>query len=431
MAGSPPPAGRRQLRERTLAHPERWFAAGTFFILLVAALKLASAFFLPVIASALLALLLAPPVRWLSKRGMPAGAAAAIVMLSLVVVTGALMFSLARPAAAWLARAPATIVQAEDKLQKIAAPFINLQRTAAKVQEAATAGADSSKTTTTKVEMAPPGLLSNVPGTTVGFFGAVSTVLFLTFFLLAAGERFSEKLGDIMPERYRRQMIDGLRDMQAQMSRYLSTSAMIRASLGFATWLLLKLVGLPNPALFGVVAAVLNFIPYLGSLAMLLIIGVASLVTFDTTSQVLLTMGAFFTLSLVEGNVVTPLLLGHRLPLNAVAIFVGLLFWGWIWGHYRSGACGAAHRAGQGDSRPGQAARAPGGHPGQLTSSFDGLGSVHHNGSHHCRVQRPRSRQTVPAVGPVSSDCAIRRSARTGCSSLHGGISGRIWRPLL
>ena len=326
------PASPHTLRERTLAHPERWFAAGTFFILLVAALKLASAFFLPVIASALLALLLAPAVRWQSKRGIPAVVAAGLVITGLVVVVGTAMFSLARPAAAWLAGAPETIAQAQDKIQRIAAPLYNLQRNVAKVQEATATPTGAGGKKPTKVEMAPAGMLSKVPGTTLGFFGAVSTVLFLTFFLLAGGERFGEKLGDIMPERCRRQMIDGLRDMQAQMSRYLSTSAMIRAGLGLATWGVLKLVGLPNPALFGVVAAVLNFIPYLGSLAMLLIIGVASLVTFDTTQQALVAMGAFFVLSVVEGNVVTPLLLGHRLPLNAVAIFVGLLFWGWIWG---------------------------------------------------------------------------------------------------
>ena len=320
------------LRERAFAHPERWFSAGTFFVLLVTALKLASAFFLPVVASALLALLLAPPVRWLSRRGLPAGLAAGLVISGLVVVVSAGIFSLARPAAAWLARAPETMEQAQERIQKLARPLYNLQRTAAKVEEATSAPASDGSRKPTKVEVAPAGIFSKLPGTTVGFLGAVSTVLFLTFFLLAAGERFSEKLGDIMPERFRRQMIDGLRDMQLQMSRYLSTSAMIRVSLGLATWGVLKLVGLPNPALFGVTAAILNFIPYLGSLAMLLIIGLASLVTFDTTQPALIAMGAFFVLSLVEGNVVTPLLLGHRLPLNAVAVFVGLLFWSWVWG---------------------------------------------------------------------------------------------------
>ncbi|MGH7523919.1 MAG: AI-2E family transporter [Gemmatimonadales bacterium] len=320
------------MRERAFAHPERWFSAGTFLILLVAALKLASAFFLPVVASALLALLLAPPVRWMSRRGLPPGAAAGLVVASVVVVTALSVFSLARPAAAWLARAPSTLEQVQEKLRRIARPLYTLQRTAAQVQEATANPAPDEAHKATKVEMAPAGLFSGLPGTTIGFLGAVSTVVFLTFFLLAAGERFSEKLGDIMPERYRRQMIDGLHDMQAQMSRYLSTSALIRIGLGVATWALLSLVGLPSPALFGVVAGILNFIPYLGSLATLVLIAVASLVSFDTTQPVVLASVGFLVLSVLEGNVVTPMLLGHRLPLNAVAIFVGLLFWSWVWG---------------------------------------------------------------------------------------------------
>jgi predicted PurR-regulated permease PerM len=328
----PTTTARRTLRERTLTHPENWFSAGIFVILLVAALKLASAFFLPVVASALIALLLAPPVRWLSKHHVPAGLAAALVIVGVVVVVGISVASLARPAAAWLNSGPETFARAGEKLQRLAEPLYNLQRTAARVQAATASPQPDGISQPTKVEVTTNGMLSKVSGTTLGVFGAVATVLFLTYFLLAAGERFSEQLGDIMPERHRRRMIDGLRDMQAQMSRYLAASALIRVSLGVATWACLKIIGLPNPALWGVVAAVLNFIPYLGPFAAMLIIGVAALVFFDTTGPVLYCVGAVFIIGLIEGNVATPLLLGHRLPLNVVAIFLGLLFWGWIWG---------------------------------------------------------------------------------------------------
>lgn len=332
MTSTTSPTTRRTIPERTLSRPQNWFAAGTFLILAVAALKLASAFFLPVVASALFALLLAPPVRWLSRRRVPAGLAAALVLTGVVVAVSASIATLARPAAKWLNDAPETLEVARAKIQKLAAPLYSLQRTAATVQ-AATAGPQSpGARLPTKVEVTGAGLLSRVSGTTIGVVAAIATVLFLTYFLLASGQRFSEQLGDIMPERYRRQMIDGLRDMQAQMSRYLSTSVLIRVTLGIAVWGSLKAIGLSNPALWGVVAAVLNFIPYLGSLATLIIVGVAALVGFDTTDKVLYSIGAVFVIGIVEGNVVTPMLLGHRLPLNVVAIFVGLLFWGWIWG---------------------------------------------------------------------------------------------------
>ena len=320
---------RRTLRERTRASPERWFSAGTFLILLVAALKLASAFFLPVVASALFALLLAPPVRWLSRHRVPAGLAAALVILGVLVVVSASVASLARPAAAWLNDAPETLVLARKKIEHLAAPLYNLQRTA---QATTAIPASTGTKAPTKVEVASDGLLSRVSGTTVGVFGAMATVLFLTYFLLAAGARFSEQLGDIMPDKFRREVIDGLRDMQTQMSRYLSASVLIRISLGVAVWGSLSLIGLPNAALWGVVAAVLNFIPYLGAFAGMLIIGVAALVFFDTTDRVLYCVGAVFVIGMIEGNIVTPMLLGHRLPLNVVAIFVGLIFWGWVWG---------------------------------------------------------------------------------------------------
>ncbi|HEY3933345.1 MAG TPA: AI-2E family transporter [Gemmatimonadales bacterium] len=324
-------AARRHVRERLLRDPVRWMLGGIFLILVMAVLRLASAFFLPVFASALLALLLAPPVRWLIERRVPAGVAAGLVVVAVVIVAIAAIVSLARPAASWLSRAPETLEQVQRRVQQIAVPLHNLQRTAAKMQEV-TSSPTTPGDVRAKVEVAPPGVLSTIPGTTIGVAGAASSVIFLTFFLLAAGERFRQKLGDIMPERYRREMVDGLRDLQTQMSRYLSTSVLIHVSLGTATWASLKLIGLPNPALWGALAAILNFIPYLGSLAMLAVIGVMSLATFDDTRRVLLAVGSFLVISVLEGNVITPLLLGHRLPLNAVAIFLGLLFWGWIWG---------------------------------------------------------------------------------------------------
>jgi predicted PurR-regulated permease PerM len=330
MAAVTHPAPQRRLRERALHQPRGWMLAGILVILIMAVLRLASAFFLPVFASALLALLLAPPVRWLIQRRVPAGLAAGMIVIAVVLVTTTVIVSLARPAASWLARAPSTLEQVQHRLQEIATPLHNLQRTAAKVQEVTSSPTPGD--VRAKVEVAPPGVLSSVPGTTVGVLGAISSVIFLTFFLLAAGERFRQKLGDIMPERYRREMVDGLRDLQTQMSRYLSTSVLIHVSLGTATWAVLKVIGLPNPALWGALAAILNFIPYLGSLAMLAVIGVMSLATFDDTRHVLYAVGAFLVISVLEGNVITPFLLGHRLPLNAVAIFLGLLFWGWIWG---------------------------------------------------------------------------------------------------
>jgi len=89
---------------------------------------------------------------------------------------------------------------------------------------------------------------------------------------------------------------------------------------------------MPNPALWGALVVLLEFIPYLGALAMVVILGVSALTTFDSIGHALLVPASFLLVNLIQGNLVSPLLLGHRLSLNPVALFIGLAFWFWIWG---------------------------------------------------------------------------------------------------
>jgi predicted PurR-regulated permease PerM len=90
--------------------------------------------------------------------------------------------------------------------------------------------------------------------------------------------------------------------------------------------------GMPNPALWGALVVLLEFIPYLGALTMVVILAVAALTTFDSVGHALLVPASFLVINLIQGNVVSPLVMGHRLSLNPVALFIGLAFWFWIWG---------------------------------------------------------------------------------------------------
>src|SRR5687768_5823643 len=99
-----------------------------------------------------------------------------------------------------------------------------------------------------------------------------------------------------------------------------------------ATWGLLAAIGIPNPILWGFVAGVLNYIPYLGALVTVILIGVVSLASFDGTEHVVLACGGFLLLDLVKGNLLSPMVIGRKMPLNTAAVFVSLLFWGWVWG---------------------------------------------------------------------------------------------------
>jgi predicted PurR-regulated permease PerM len=123
-----------------------------------------------------------------------------------------------------------------------------------------------------------------------------------------------------------------LTEIEVQMSRYVLINTLTSVGVGLATWALLAVVGLPNALLWGVAAFLLNFIPYAGALVTVVLVGAAGLAAFDGTGQVLLVMGGCAAINLIEGNLVTPHLMGKALPLNPVAIFLSLLYWGWVWG---------------------------------------------------------------------------------------------------
>jgi predicted PurR-regulated permease PerM len=308
----------------------RWANIGLFLLALIAALRVGSSLVLPVLLSGLLALTLAPVVAWLVRRRLPAGLAAGLVMLAVVGTTASVVVMLSGPAADWLEQAPQTLTQAQRKIRKLTKPIEQLQQTAQKVEEVAQGATNPSRRST--AQSPPGGLFQKLSGTTAAFVGALATVIFLTFFLLATAGRFRDKLDGMIPDRHRAGFAEVITEMQQQMSRYLTLSTSINIGVGLVTFGLMRLVGMPNPALWGVVAGVLNFIPYLGALITIAVILLAGLVSFDQPGQAFIAAGAFFGVNLLEGNVITPMLLGRKLPLNPVAIFGGLLFWGWLWG---------------------------------------------------------------------------------------------------
>jgi len=302
--------------------------AALLLIATVASLRVGSAFLIPIVIAGMLSLLLAPPLRWLMRRGIGPPIAAAILVLMLVGATFGGVALLVRPATEWISRAPATIAEVDRKVRRLMRPLGRLQETAKKVDEVTGNGAGAPAPTAA----APAGIFQRLSMGTAGFLGASLTVVFLSYFLLAMGKRFEAKLEELLPERVRRQAIDGLREMETQMSGYLWQTTLINIGVGMVTWGVLALLGMPSPLFWGVVCAVLNYIPYLGGVVSFVLLAMAALVSFDTTQRPLMVMGAFLVINTIEANLVVPMLLGKRLPLNPVAIFLGLLFWGWIWG---------------------------------------------------------------------------------------------------
>ncbi len=299
-------------------------------LLIVAALRLGREVVLPVVVALLLTLLLTTPVRWLQKLRIPGRVAAALVVFGALGIAVGATSMLVTPAGEWIAAAPATMRKLETKVRRLTLPLTALQQSADRMQQATVPTAASPPRT---VELASPGIFARLSLGTVALVPVSLAVVFLTYFLLANGPLFRRKLAGLLPggdQLKRREHL--LAEIELATSHFLLTVAAVNAGVGILTALAVWAVGVPNPLLWGGIAAVLNFVPYLGPFATAAIVAIAALVTIDNPARALMAPGLFLLIHLFESNFVTPTLLGRHLPVNTVAIFLGLIFFGWLWG---------------------------------------------------------------------------------------------------
>lgn len=288
---------------------------------------------LPVVIAILISFLLRGPVRALKRWHIPQSVGAAIVVLGGTLVIASAIVLLSGPARSWVERAPNAVSTVEQKVRSLAAPLLKWEATAKRVEQLASGG-DSRAQPRTVVQSSGPGVLRRVFGGVANALIAALSVIFLSYFLLASGDLFLRKLMKVLPYSAESSGVPQRvsDEVEAAVSTYLRTTVLINAGLGLVTWGVLSLLDMPNAGLWGTVAGCLNFIPYLGALLTLGVLGVAAIAVFDTIGQALLVPGAFLLINLVESNGVTPLLMGRQFPLNSVAIFVGVMFWGFVWG---------------------------------------------------------------------------------------------------
>jgi predicted PurR-regulated permease PerM len=299
-------------------------------LLLVAALRLGRAFVLPVVIALLLTLMLSAPMRWLQRLHIPRRVAAALVVFGALgagIGAGSLLVA---PAITWVASAPATMRKLETRIRRIARPLSALQQSADRMQQAT--GPSTSEAPKT-VQLASPGIFAKASLDTLALIPISLAVVFLTYFLLANGPLFRRKLAGLLPGRDQLKSREHLlAQIEMATSHFLLTVTVINIGVGTLTALALWAVGVPNPVLWGGIAAVLNFVPYLGPIATATIIAFAALSSIDNPARALMAPAVFLLVHLAESNFVTPTVLGRHLPVNTVAIFLGLIFFGWLWG---------------------------------------------------------------------------------------------------
>jgi predicted PurR-regulated permease PerM len=293
-------------------------------------LYFARAFVIPIAFAVLLNLLLSPAIRALARLRIPPPLGAGFVILALLGGLGAGGYALAGPARAWVAKAPRTLAAARAKLERVREPVEQVTRTAEQVESAANLGPSSR---VREVVVRGPSLASRLFGTTESLLVGALEVLVLLYFLLAGGDLFLQKLIKVLPQfRDKRTAVRIARETEASISTYLLTVTMVNAGEGLVVAAAMHLLHLPNALLWGTLAALLEFIPYLGAATMVGVLTLAGFTTFSSTGHALLVPLSFLAINLIQANFVTPLLLGHRLTLNPVAIFVGLALWFFLWG---------------------------------------------------------------------------------------------------
>jgi predicted PurR-regulated permease PerM len=266
-------------------------------------------------------------VRFGKERGLPNPLGAAIVVVLFLGALGAGIYHLAGPATEWIETAPQKLKIAEYKFRGVTESLDKMRDAAQNVEEATGSGSEESvEVDDTSVE----GMVVN-QAFTLGS-GLLITV-FLLYFLLASGDMLLRKIVNTLPRfRHRRNAVRIIRSIEQDLSHYIGMVCLINLGLGTAVAGAMYVIGMPNPLLWGTLAGLLNFIPYLGPVLNLTVVSLVALVSFDQATYALLAPVLYLLINGIESSLVTPTVMGWRLRLNPVVIFISITFWTWIWG---------------------------------------------------------------------------------------------------
>ena len=284
----------------------------------------------PILGALLLSLLLSPVVGLIERLRAPRMLASGLTVLLVVGIAVGAIMSLAQPAKEWVTKVP-------EAMQTLAQNFKDLKKPvqqAEKATESLTNMTQSSGAAQQQVVVKDKGsLVGGILTGTPAVLETIAAVILLLFFFLSSGDNFLRRLVEVAPGMTEKRIVVSIaRDIEREMSRYLLTITLINLGLGVATALALMIVQVPNALLWGAMVFVLNFAPYVGAALSAVVLAVVGFTTFDSMGHAFAVPGTFLLLAFIEGQLITPTVLGHRLALNPVVVFVWLLLWGWLWG---------------------------------------------------------------------------------------------------
>ena len=312
----------------------------------LAVLKWASAFFIPLMLGFVFYYALAPVVDGLARWSVPRALSAAVLIIGILGAVGGSLYSLADDATELINSLPSAAERLREGMRKKASgpatPLDTVQKAAAELEKAAeesSGGATPAKRGVQRVVVEKPtfNIRDHLWTGTVGLaslIGQITLVTFLTYFLLLQGTTFRRKLVKITgPGLTEKKLtVQALDEINAQIQRYLLVQLLASIGVGVTTGIVFALLGLKHAAVWGVAAGILNLVPYIGSI---LVTGAATLVAFvqfGEFNMALAVGGASLLINTIEGYLLVPWLTSKASRMNPVAVFIGVLAWGWLWG---------------------------------------------------------------------------------------------------
>ena len=304
----------------------------------------AKAVFIPVMLSLLLSYALSPVVNVLEARRVPRWLGAGVLLLAILGAVGSTAYSLTDEALRLLDSLPAAtqkFTQAvKARRDRSDSTLDTVQKAAAQIEQAAQAGSTpvTSRGAIRVVVEAPRfNIKDYLWSGTLGFaalVGQITVVLFLTYFLMVSGDTFRRKLVKMTGPRLsdKKITLQALDEITGQIQRYLQVQLLTSALVGVLTGVALAMLGLENAAVWGIAAGVFNMVPYVGSLITAIASALVGFLQFGSLNMALLVGGASLVIHTIVGNLLTPWLTSRTSRMSPVAVFIGLLAWGWLWG---------------------------------------------------------------------------------------------------
>lgn len=314
------------------------------FFASVFVLHWAKAVFIPVMLAVLFSYALSPLVNWMEHRRIPRWLGSAVLLLGILTALFSTAYSLRNEAARLVDSLPAAAQKFRQTIRVKSgtsdSTLETVQKAASQIEQAAregNAGVVSRGVTRVVIEPKRFDIKDHLWSGTVGLIaliGQATVVIFLTYFLILSGDTFRRKLVKLAGPSLSSKKItlQALHEITDQIQRYLQVQVLTSTVVGVLTWLALLAIGLDNAAVWGIAAGVLNLVPYVGSLVVAVGSGMVGFLQFGSFNMAMLVGGASLFIHALTGNLLTPWLTSRTSRMSPVAVFVGMLAWGWLWG---------------------------------------------------------------------------------------------------